>query len=108
MGIIKSSFIRNLEKSSHVVATQISSFTPSIPNPPPQVNEVEEGAIVLDANYQVETLETNQEIANLIDSKETDNPVDFQHEFENLMPTYDLPTTPSNPEKLPSPTPPSS
>ena len=93
MGIIKSSFIRNPNKSSHVVATQISSFTPSIPNPPPPVNEVDEGAVVLDADNQVETLATNQEIANLIDSEETDNPIEFQPKVENLMPTDDLPTT---------------
>ena len=108
MVIIKSSFIRNPDKSSHVVTTQISSFTPSIPNPPSPVNEVEEGAVVLDADNQVETLATNQEISNLIDSEETDNPIDFQPEVENLMPTDDLPTTPSNPEQPPSPTPPSS
>ena len=108
MGIIKSLFIRNPDKSSHIVATQISSFTPSIPNPPSPVNEVDEGAVVLDVDDQVETLATNQEISNLINSEETDNPIKFQPEVENLMPIDDLPTTPSNPEKLPSPTPPSS
>ena len=77
VGVIKSSFVRNPNKSSQVVATQISSFIPSTKNIPPLVNEVDKGLVDLDTNYQLETLEIDQDIDNLLESEEINNPFDL-------------------------------
>ena len=97
----------NPDKSSQVVTAQISSFIPSIANHPLSVNEADKGEIDLDANDQVETLKTDQETNNLLDSEEIDNLIDLQPEVENIMLTDYLSTTLSTPKHPTSPTPPS-
>ena len=104
MGVIKSSFIRNLDKSSQVVVTHISSFIPSTETHPLLVNEANESAIDIHTNHQIETLTTDQEIDNLLNSEETDNRVDSQPEVKNIMLIGTLSTTPSTPKYPPAPT----
>ena len=50
MGLVRSSFIRNPDKTSTIVATQISSFTPTIPKI--SVNEEDEGTLDIEGNDQ--------------------------------------------------------
>ena len=73
VGLIRSSFIRNPDKTSTVVATQISSFTSTIQNH--LVNEVDEGTLSLEGNNQ-EALDA--EIDNLMEYEEIDNPIELQ------------------------------
>ena len=72
MGLIKSSDTQNLEKTSKIVATQISSFTPTIAKLP--VNEGNEGTLDIEGNDQAQ-LDT--EITHSMDSEEIKNPVDL-------------------------------
>ena len=105
MGILKSSFLRNPNKSSQVVTSQTSSFTPSIINHPLLVNELDEGD--LDTNHEVVRL-GNQELDNLFNSMESNKYVDLQLKIEDPVPESALPATPLTPDHSPSPSPPAS
>ena len=87
--------------TSTVVATQISSFTPTFQNL--SVNETDRGLLSLEGNNQVAL---DAEIDNLMEDEAIDNPVELQLEVENPMSTNHFPTTPLTPDHSPSPSPP--
>ena len=99
IGSIKSTFLRNLDKTSQVVASRTSSFTPSSINHPTPPNELVGD---LEENDQEDILAINQVIDNLF----SDNPANSPLEFEYPPSTKNIPTTPLTPDHSPSPSPP--
>ena len=79
------------------MASHISSFIPSTGNPLLPINEADEGDISgkLYANDQTETLAIDQEMTDLIDSVEPNEPVDSPPVVENTMPIGSIQNLPS-------------
>ena len=100
MGLIRSSYIRNPNKTTTVVAAQISSFTPNIPKT--LVKEADDETLTIEGNDQAAL---DAEITNPMDVEEIDNPVDLQLEFENPTSTSHLRTTPLTLDDSPFPSP---
>ena len=113
MGFIQSTFLRNPDKSSQLVAAQTSSFTPTFTPANELIRDLED-------DDQGDALEIDQNIDNLFDCIESNDPIHPQLEVKNPISTEGIPTTqvtsshsspPSPPptsEPLPNPEPPSS
>ena len=91
--------IRNLDPTSTVIETHISSFTPTFQDRP--INEAKRGPLSLKGNHTA----LDAEIDNLMEYEGIENLVDPQTEVEDSIPT-NLPTTPLSLDHSPSPPPP--
>ena len=99
MGTIKSIFLRNPDKTSQIVASRTSSFTPSDVSHPLPANEPARDA---EEDNQEDILVINQAIDNLL----SDDPSNSPPEVEDPLSTENIPTTPITPDHSPSPSPP--
>ena len=113
MGVIKSTFQRNPDETSKIMAAHISSFIPSTKNPLLLINEEYKGTISdeLVENDQVELLALNQEMIEHTESVEDNEPVESPELVDNHVLTDSilslLPSSSYQPQNqpLPSPTP---